>query len=184
IDTARPGYLRLAGALTAEGDIRVQGRRPTADGPPHRQRPAGAAGPVLLVGVELERSDWPVPVPGLEWRALGRADTRSQRTELLAAVESLSSPPPAILAQCSALRTPDEGTGRFLSALADAAGTVLMIWLDEGERWRERGAGADDRRADWCSLAERIGAELVELDADAPDSDAMAAMIQALGPSP
>ncbi|MFW5816876.1 MAG: DUF2868 domain-containing protein, partial [Wenzhouxiangella sp.] len=181
LDTARPGYLRLAGVLTADGEIHTRGPRPQTAAAPRRERPAAAAGPPLLVAVELERTDWPVSLPGIEWRALGRADTRAQRTGLLAAVESLTRPPPAVLAQCSALRTPDEGTGRFLAALADAANTVLVIWLDEVQAWRERGGDHGERQADWRALAERIGAELVVVDADAPEAGALAELIQALG---
>ena len=164
LDTARPGYLRLAGALSADGDILTQGERPQTAESPHRTRPSSAAGPPVLVAVELEREDWPVSLPDFDLRSLGRADTRSQRTELLAAVKALESPPPALLAQCSALRTPDEGTGRFLSALADTVGTVLVIWLDELEDLKARGGDEAAREADWQGLAKRIGAELVVLD--------------------
>ncbi len=179
VDTSRPGYLRLAGILVADGDIDTRGQAPVATRPPARARPRRSAGPPLLVGVELEREDWPVELPGLAWRALGRADTRSQRAGLVAAVESLAEPPPAVLAQCSALRTPDEGTGRFLSGLADAAGTVLVIWLDESEALRDRGGDLAARQADWHDLAGRIGAELVVVDADAPDEAALAELVRA-----
>jgi hypothetical protein len=181
LDTARPGYLRLAGALTADGDVQTRGPPPPTVAAPRRERPATVAGPPLLVGVELERKDWPVALPGIEWRALGRADSRTKRTGLLAAIESLETPPPAILAQCSALRTPDEGTARFLSALADSAGTVLVIWLDELEAWRARGGEGNERQADWRALANRVGGELVAIDADAPEAGALAELIQALG---
>ncbi len=184
LDTARPGYLRLAGTLNADAEIQIRGRRPQAAAAPSRERPGTVAGPPLLVGVELERKDWPVPLPGIDWRALGRADTRRQRTGLLAAVESLATPPPAVLAQCSALRTPDEGTGRFLAALADAAGTVLVLWLDELDAWRARGGERGEREADWRALAERIGADLVVVDADAPEAGALAELMQALGERP
>ncbi|NDY95776.1 DUF2868 domain-containing protein [Wenzhouxiangella limi] len=184
LDTARPGYLRLAGALMAEGEVRIRGKRPGVGDSPSRKRPDEVAGPPLLVAVELERKDWPVPLPGVAWHALGRADTRSQRNRLLAAAESLEIAPPAVLAQCSALRTPDEGTGRFLSALADAAGTVLVIWLDEGDQWRERGGDLGEREADWRSLAERVGADLVVVDADTPEAGALAELYRALGEQP
>ncbi|MFP4209184.1 MAG: DUF2868 domain-containing protein, partial [Wenzhouxiangella sp.] len=181
LDTARPGYLRLAGALSADGEIRVRGDRPETKAIPLRQRPSEVAGPPLLIAVELERADWPVPLPDVNWRALGRADTRAQRTGLLAAASGLDRPPPAVLAQCSALRTPDEGTGRFLSALADAAGTALVIWLDEGQAWSARGGDAAEREADWRALAERIGGELVVLDAEAPGPGGLAELKKALG---
>jgi hypothetical protein len=181
LDTTRPGYLRLAGALSADGDILTRGDRPRSSQSPPRKRPANAAGPPVLVAMELEREDWPVSLPGMNWRSLGRADTRSQRNELLAAVKALESPPPALLAQCSALRTPDEGTGRFLSALADAVDTVLVIWLDELDVLKARGGDAMEREADWQALARRISADFVVLDASGPEPSALAELRQKSG---
>lgn len=181
LDTARPGYLRLAGALNPAEDIEVRGPEPAVAPAPRRERPAQVDGAPLLVAVELERSDWPIPLPQLEWRALGRADTRTQRKALLAAAGGLDKPPPAVLAQCSALRTPDEGTGRFLSDLADAAGTVLVIWLDELSILKSRGVDEVERHSDWQALADRMGAELVTLDANQPDDESLAALRRAIG---
>ena len=183
VQTFRPGYLRLAGVLVADGKIDTRGQLPTATKPPVRTRPRRSAGPPLLVGVELEREDWPVELPGLQWRALGRADTRSQRAGLQAAIDSLETPPPAVLVQCSALRTPDEGAARFLSGLADVGGTVLVIWLDEIEALRTRGGDLSARCADWQNLAGRIGAEMVVFDADAPDEAALEELARIAGVS-
>ncbi len=181
LDTTRPGYLRLAGALTTDGEMEVQGPEPATVSPPQRERPRVAEGAPLLVAVELERSDWPTALPSLEWRALGRADTRAQRKGLLAAAGGLDKPPPAVLGQCSGVRTPDEGTGRFLSDLAEAAGTVLVIWLDELSMLEARGGDVKERRSDWQALADRVGAEFVVLDASEPDADSLAALRQAIG---
>ena len=184
LDTARPGYLRLAGVLSADQDVRIQGDRPSIVKAAKRQRPAVVDGAPLLVAVELERADWPVSLPGVQWRALGPADTRAQRKSLLAAAGGLQLPPPAVLAQCSGLRTPDEGTGRFLSDLADEAGTVLVIWLDELSVLQGRGGDPAEREADWRDLAERMGAELVILDASQPDDRGLLALRQACGVEP
>ena len=181
LDTRRPGYLRLAGTLVADGEVETRGRRPDAADPVQRKRPARATGPPVLIGVELERAEWPPEIPDLTVRALGRADTRAQRAALLAAVESLDMPPPALIAQCSALRTPDEGTARFLLGLAEAGQTALVLWLDELDGLRDRAGELAERQADWRSLAERTGASLVVLDADQPDADALAELQQAAG---
>jgi hypothetical protein len=184
LDTARPGYLRLAGALNSHEEVDVRGAAPAAFSAPKRERPALVDGAPLLVAVELERPEWPTALPGLEWRALGRADSRSQRKALLAAAGGLDAPPPAVLAQCSALRTPDEGTGRFLSDLADAAGTVLVIWLDESSALQARGGDVAERTSDWQAMAQRVGAEFVGLDGSHPDEQGLSALRQACGVTP
>lgn len=181
LDTRLPGYLRLAGTLVAEGEVETRGRRPEANPSVQRSRPDRVAGPPLLIAVELERPDWPSELPGLDVRPLGRADSRQQRAALLAAVASLDDPPPALIAQCSARRTPDEGTARLLLALADAAGTALVLWLDEISQWPGSAQELAERQADWRALAERVGAELAILDADAPEEAALAALIRAAG---
>lgn len=182
LDTRQPGYLRLAGVLSDSAEVDVHGQAPAA--PPARQRrvPRDADGPPLLVGMELERSDWPVKLPGHSWQVLGRADTRAQRRQLLAAAQGFLRPPPALIAHCSALRTPDEGTGRFLGRLADAAETLLVIWLDQTGRLEARDIDPRQRIADWHSLAERIGAALVVLDADQPAPGALAELTALLEP--
>lgn len=184
LDTAQPGYLRLAGTLLDEEDALIHGDAPPLAPAVERRRQANADGPPLLVGVELERREWPVALPGLAWQALGRADSRSQRRQLLAAVEGFVVPPSALIAQCSALRTPDEGTGRFLAALADRADTVLVVWLDEIDRLASREVPARERIADWLQLTGRVGGRLVVLDADRPDSSALAELLDLVGVEP
>jgi len=182
LDTRQPGYLRLAGVLADAAEIDIHGEAPTPFSPRRRSRPAKTDGAPLLVGMELERQDWPVRMPGLAWQALGRADTREQRRQVLAAAEGFLTPPPAVLAHCSALRTPDEGTGRFLSRLADVAETIPVIWLDDIAKLQRRGIAARERIGDWRALADRIGAELVLLDGDQPDAAALAELKSLLEP--
>lgn len=181
LDTRQPGYLRLAGTLTERDDPQVEGQPPEPAPLIERSRPAHADGPPLLVGVELERQDWPGRVPGRGWQVLGRADSRGQRQQMLAAAAGFMSPPMAVIAQCSALRTPDDGTARFLVRLADAAETVLVIWLDEAGRLEARGIPATERIADWRALAGRVGGQLVVLDADRPDAGALAELLEMAG---
>jgi len=184
LETRQPGYLRLAGILSDSAVVDVQGDAPAPVAARQRRRPRNADGPPLLVGMELERQDWPVSLPGQTWQVLGRADTRAQRRQLLAAAEGFLRPPPALIAHCSALRTPDEGTGRFLARLADAAETLLVIWLDETGRLEARGISARERLADWHRLANRVGAALVVLDADQPEAGALAELQGLLEPEP
>lgn len=182
LDTRQPGYLRLAGLLSDPSDIDIHGQAPAPVSPQRRRRPSRVDGPPLLVGMELERSEWPVRLPDVSWQVLGRADTRAQRRQLLAAAEGFLTPPPALIAHCSALRTPDEGTGRFLSRLADVAETVPILWLDESAGLEARGIPYADRIKDWRALADRIGAALVVLDADQPDAGVLAELKTLLEP--
>lgn len=182
LDTRQPGYLRLAGVLTDAAEIDIHGDAPAPVSLPRRSRPARTDGPPLLVGMELEREDWPTRLPGVSWQVLGRADTREQRRQVLAAAKGYLTPPPALLAHCSALRTPDEGTGRFLSRLADEAETVPVIWLDDVAQLERRGIAARERIADWRSLADRIGGSLVLLDGNEPEAAALAELIAVLEP--
>lgn len=183
LDTRQPGYLRLAGLLSDASDIDLHGQAPVAARPPRRRRPRRADGPPLLVGMELERSEWPVPLPGLSWQVLGRADTRAQRRQLLAAAEGFLTPPAALIAHCSALRTPDAGTGRFLTRLADVAETAPILWLDESGSLEARGIPFADRIQDWRALADCIGAAIVVLDGDQPDAAALAELQTLLEPA-
>lgn len=182
LDTRQPGYLRLAGVLSDSAAVDVHGQTPESPAPRQRRRPRNADGPPLLVGMELERAEWPVVLPGQSCQVLGRADTRAQRRQLLAAAEGFLRPPPALIAHCSALRTPDEGTGRFLARLADAAETLLVIWLDEIGRLEARNIEPRERIADWRRLADRVGAALVVLDADQPEAGALAELNALLEP--
>lgn len=181
LDTRQPGYLRLAGVLSEHQGVDIHGQPPVPVAPPQHRRPRNPDGPPLLVGVELERSEWPVSLPGLSWQPLGRADSRSQRRQVLAAAEGFLRPPPAVLVQCSALRTPDEGVGRLIARLAEAANTLPIIWLDEATRLEGRGIPLRERISDWRALAERIGAELVVMDADQPEPGALAQLRTLLG---
>ncbi|MGY6553356.1 MAG: DUF2868 domain-containing protein [Wenzhouxiangella sp.] len=183
LDTRQPGYLRLAGLLSDSSDIDIHGQAPLPASRERRRRPSRTDGPPLLVGMELERSEWPVRLPGLSLQVLGRADTRAQRRQLLAAADGFLTPPPALIAHCSALRTPDEGTGRFLSRLADVAETVPILWLDESGSLAARGISVADRIADWRALADRIGAAIVVLDSEQPDAGALAELQTLLAPA-
>lgn len=183
LDTRQPGYLRLAGVLSDASEVDVHGEVPAAAQPQRRARPRKSDGPPLLVGLELERADWPVSLPGLNWQVLGRADTREQRRQLLAAAEGFLTPPPALIAHCSALRTPDEGAARFLARLADVAETVPVIWLDESGRLEGRGVPVRARIKDWRGLADRIGAAIVVLDAEQPEAGALAELKTLLEPA-
>ncbi len=174
LDTRQPGYLRLAGVLSDGAETDVHGEAPEAAVARQRRAPRNADGPPLLVGMELEKPDWPVALPGLSCQVLGRADTRAQRRQLLAAAEGFLRPPPALIAHCSALRTPDEGGARFLTRLADAAETLLVIWLDDTGRLAARDIDPRERIADWRRLADQAGAALVVLDVDHPDAGALA----------
>lgn len=176
-DLEKPGYQRLL-PLLGEGRAGpvVHGQPPAAASARHRKRPANAGGLPVLVGIELERGpdDWPPTLPGIDVAVLGRIDARSQRQPLIDALAGLKKPPPALIGLCSMLRTPDAGTRRLLDSLADAAGTELIIVVENGQRLRERGGDRGARLADWQALGELAGGSVVELDGEQPSAAGIA----------
>lgn len=177
LDVDKPGYQRLLPLLgEARTDPVVHGDPPAAVSARHRKRAKNAAGLPVLVGIELERrpDDWPPTLPGIDVAVLGRIDARSQRQQLIDALTALKKPPPALIALCSMLRTPDAGTRRLLDSLADAARTELIIVVEDGQRLRERGGDRGARLADWQGLGEQAGGSVVELDAEQPSAAGIA----------
>ncbi len=177
LDTAHPGYLRLAADLQP---ARRVNETPGRELPPptqrsQRARHPGAAG-ILAVAVELERAeaDLSILAPGLALIDLGRADTRTQRKAILETVAGRTRPATAVLAVCSLLRTPDAGSERFLARLADAARSPLWLVLDEASLLVARGGELMARRRDWQALAERAGGNTVLIDRAEPQSGQLA----------
>ena len=175
-DRQQPGYLRLMLLLQpGPPGSTTHGSKPAPRPPrPPRTRPR-KVGPAALIGVELQRdpSRWPPELPGLDAQPLGQVDRRDQRRELAAALAGLETPPRALLAQCSLLRTPDAGTEELLNRLADAAGSLLIVILDQRRQLRHRGGDVEGRVADWKALAERCGGQAVILDTDDPEPAAL-----------
>ncbi|QKK01601.1 MAG: DUF2868 domain-containing protein [Pseudomonadota bacterium] len=183
LDTTQPGYLRLAADLVPATGRREQTDRPL---PPvarrHRRRTRPDARGILGVAIELEDPDGRSAgrIPGIELIDLGRADHRAARQAALETVRELRRPAAAVLGVCSMLRTPDAGTERFLSGLADAASAPLWLLLDEGGMLEARGGDIAQRRADWQALAERAGAQIVFVDRDRPDAAELARLHRGL----
>lgn len=155
LDLARPGYIALAGVLGNRAPAST-GRRGAA--PPREltrrtvPRAAPGTGPIVAVGVELETpsADQPELVPDAEW--LGAADDRASRRALVQAIGALRPRPEGIVALCSMARTPDRGTGAWLTELDSIA--PVAIRLVEREDWIRHGGDADARAEDWARLAE------------------------------
>jgi hypothetical protein len=175
-DRQQPGYLRLLLLLQPEcRDAVTHGSKPARRQPrPPRTRPS-SVGPAVLVGVELDRDrvQWPPELPGLDARPLGMVDGRAERRELLAALAGLQTPPGALIAVCSLLRTPDAGTEDLLNALADTAGSLLILILTQQGQLERRGGDVDGRVADWEELAMRCGGRAVVVDPSDPEPAAL-----------
>jgi len=181
LDLDKPGYQRLLPLLSEPPpEPVVRGSAPDTPLARQRKRPKHASGQPVLVGIELERDgdQWPPILPGMDATALGRIDTRSQRQPLIDALKALKTPPPALIALCSMLRTPDAGTRRLLESLADAANTELIVVVEDSTRLKARDGDRAARLADWRALAEQAGGCAVELDAEQPSATEIAALHQ------
>lgn len=183
LDTARPGYLRLAADLAPAVVHSAPDERPLPrpELRPRGSRKAGATG-VLTVAVELEREPPGLSrlLPGIELIDLGRTDDRAGRAAALEAAGELRRPAEAVIGVCSMLRTPDTFTERFLARLAESADAPLWLVLDEGDALAGRGGNPAARQRDWQALAERAGAGIVFIDGDAPAAAELALLRRSL----
>lgn len=174
LDTTQPGYLRLAGSLAPKTTPESTDQTPERAQRTPRRRPGNPQGRPLLIAVELEHEPWPPHIAGIELQVLGRADDRADREQILAALQALHAPPPALLVLCSLLRTPDQGHERFIERAADAANTLPLLILTDGAALARRGGNVDPRRADWQALAARVGGKAIEYDPAYPEAAAIA----------
>jgi len=174
LDLGAPGYLRLLPVLSgrsAEGGGRM-GARPAervfnaATGAP---RADPGHGDPVLIGVELERDRDRWPPDDATCRVLGQADNRDQRRALIDALAALEPRPSEIVARCSALRTPDRGTGLWLTELAGVA--PVRIELEDLSQLARRDIDPDRRLEDWRGLAQRYELPLTPLEQE-PESPA------------
>ncbi len=181
LDISMPGYLRLSRTLRNPREQSIEhGKTPAAVTVRRRQRPAKTTGKAVLIGLELEGDDWPPTLPGIATRSIGHANDRAGKASILAALEALSDPPPALLVCCSMLRTPDSAAERFINEAADSARTIPVLVLLEADRLIERGGRLSSRLADWEALAERVGGEAVPYDTATPEAAAIARLKQSL----
>ena len=173
LDTSLPGYARLSDRLASHahpvgvldpGPPETQGLEPVS-----KARPAPVHGPVLLIGLELERDsgDWPPRLAGVDWITLGRADDRSQRRDILSALRARDAVPGVVLVLCSLARTPDRGAERFFSAVRVQTRGPVWAVLDEGRTLAARGTERAGRLRQWQLAGARAGLDYVlEIDLD------------------
>lgn len=167
LDRRQPGYLRLVPLLQPDlSPSHTLGQAPGARADLPLRQARNRQGVVVLVGIELERSerDWPPILGDIDAVALGRADRRDQRRALIEALSNQHDKPGVLIVLCSLLRTPDAGIEQFVNQLAEAAGSALILVLDEGDELQRRGGNLASRQADWEGLARRVGAHCLALD--------------------
>jgi len=189
LDTSLPGYARLSERLGSHArSIGVLDPRPadlqTAAPEAPRGRPDPVTGAVLLIGMELERGSegWPPRLPGVAWSTLGRADDRTQRQDVLAALRARVEPPGVVLVACSLARTPDRGAERFLAGVREQAAAPVWALLDEGHRLEARGIDRPGRVHHWQQAARRAGLEYVlEVNLDDPRHAGCRELVELVG---
>lgn len=175
LDLTRPGYARLAHRLQPVSSR--LGRKgapppiPVTDHIPGSQRfdaapsvnPAEADGVVYLVGLERDPEvPWPPVDPALESvELLGCADNRVGRKDILAALESLPTPPGRVLVLTPTARTPDRGIESFLRALGERAFAPVWLILETAPALGDD--RARHRTEQWRRLAGRAGVEQVQV---------------------
>jgi hypothetical protein len=167
LDLHLPGYAELVTELTPASErIGITDAAPERIAVAHVDGEHGFDGPPSLAGIEL-RGDRPWPPvlpPGV--RDLGVADSREQRSRLLAALAA--SPARRLLIACDGRLSPDRGSLALIADLSRHAGRCA-VWLqgaggERAGRWREvladigleTGALLEDERQalDW--LAGRV----------------------------
>lgn len=140
LDLSLPGYAALAAELAPVSErIGVTDAAPEAIASARVDGEHGFDGPPTLAGIEL-RGDrpWPPALPRVV-RDLGVADSREQRTRLLAALAQ--DPARRLLVACDGRLSPDRGSLGLIADLSRHAGR-FAVWLqaaqgERGERWRE-----------------------------------------------
>ncbi len=189
LNTGLQGYARLSERLAPRAqNIGVVdpvpprvGREQDLSAP----REAVGTGAVMLIGVELERDDhhWPPQLAGVDWLILGRADERSQRRDVLAALRAQTSPPPGVvLVVCSLARTPDRGTQNFIHEVRAATPAPVWLILDEAPLLVARGGDPEARTQQWQEMAKVVAVDHM-MTADLADAahPGCEALRQALG---
>ncbi len=186
LNTGQPGYLRLQGDLMPEqAASTTHGQPPPRPARKLRRQPRGATGPAVLVWIEVSAlaRDKLLDLRQTDVLDLGSADRRAQRNELIQALAALRPPPAVLIAICSLLRTPDEGSERLLNRLADAARSALVLVLAERQALEHRGGDLTTRQEDWQALAARVGGKAVLLETDPPDASSVTAIVSSIQPS-
>lgn len=165
LDLSRPGYLRLLPVMSGPSQSTgPRGKPAPGPGPTLAARKvAGGRGDAVLIGVELDHDDTCWPPAATDCRVLGRADNRSQRREIMQALELLDPAPARIIALCSLARSPDRGTMAFLGELAEFA--PLDIRLGDAHRLADLDIDAKSRLDDWRESTSRFGLPAPELHA-------------------
>lgn len=182
LDTARPGYARLAPRLmpAAEG----LGFADSEDGTTPRRAPArhdatqgrveaDPRGPVAVLGLEVDvpAAGWPPALAAGAMLDLGRAQGRQDIRRALDELRRAAPAPRLLVLVCALTTTPDRGLLAQVDAVLAASAIPLVLLLTGGQRLRARSSGESlaARLADWRALADAAGIaadRIVELDLD------------------
>ncbi len=193
LDVDRPGSLRLRPQLMPQheslGIIDGEEQPPASPRGPGSPRRAGAAGPPVLIGLEIEppASGWPPRAAGVSWRDLGFCDGRPDQERVLKALADAGPATPVVV--CALTSTPDRGIASFVEEVGRASGSASVLVLTGGEAMRRRGDGATitARVEDWRRLAAGAGIDgtrVIEVDLDHLTDASAAQLARLLGAPP
>lgn len=164
LDLSQPGYVRLQGVLMPQAmPLPPSKARFSLPKVPLRKKSPTGQG-VFLVAVESPGKARQALTMPSEFTDLGDVNTREDRVRVLAALDAKREPVGCLVVVCDARRTPDQGLVILINQLADVAKGALIVALYGVDGLSDWGVNPSSRMADWASLGEVTGADVMPID--------------------
>lgn len=195
LDLAKPYYAQLVAQLSPmvsavrviDGDAEGMAT-PDAEADLASLPPAPAAGPVFLIGWEIDAPEtgWPPPGTPAQVHDLGRRDSRSELDRAIGALGKSDVRPARAVVALDLWQTPDRGVTAALSALRAAAHGRLVVLFTGAAALNDRMPAPDaaTRIADWVAAGLAAGIEadhMVAIDLDRATADDRQRLAHILG---
>ncbi len=195
LDLGRPYYAQLVTRLSPMvSAIRVIDRDTEATTPSDTHPdlaqlpPAPAAGPVYLIGWEIDAPEvgWPPPGTPDQVHDLGCRDGRAELDGAIDALTKSANEPSRVAAVLDLRQTPDRGVTAALAALRTAAHGHLVVVFTGAATLHTRMPAPDaaTRIADWVAAGLAAGIEadhMLAIDLDRPTADDRRRLAHILG---